>query len=147
MVSKEGTVNLSNMPAKSEQPSTEFYVENKSLGQYTGLETSDGGWKVTKFETTPLISSYLVAYANGPFECIEGSYTSPISGKVRPVRVYGAFRLSLARHCTDSPHVATKEIIHQTKVASHPKPLIYFLILSVRTRCKCPLPISLRVIV
>jgi aminopeptidase 2 len=91
MVSRDGTVNLSNMPVKSEQPFTESYVGNQSLAQYAGLKSSDGGWKVTKFETTPLISSYLVAYANGPFEYIEGSYTSPISGKVRPVRMYGAY--------------------------------------------------------
>ncbi|PVG02822.1 putative AAP1-alanine/arginine aminopeptidase [Serendipita vermifera] len=101
MVSRDGTVNLSNMPAKSEQPFTEAYVGNENLSQYAGLKSeTSGGWKVTKFETTPLISSYLVAYANGPFEYIEGSYTSPISGKVRPVRMY-----------------ATKEIIHQTKFA------------------------------
>ena len=35
------------------------------------------------------MSTYLVAYANGPFEFVEGSYTSPLSGKVRPLRFYG----------------------------------------------------------
>lgn len=35
------------------------------------------------------MSTYIVAYANGPFEFVEGSYTSPLSGKVRPLRFYG----------------------------------------------------------
>lgn len=34
------------------------------------------------------MSTYLLAYANGPFEYIEASYTSPLSGKVRPLRMY-----------------------------------------------------------
>ena len=63
-------------------------------------------WKITKFEQTPKVctlafvrttvnhltcqmSSYLVAYANGEFEFIESSYVSPLSGKTRPLRVYG----------------------------------------------------------
>lgn len=93
MISREGTVNLSNMPAVSEKP---FVADSDSSVSgltklFSNLKTegSGGGWKVTKFQTTPLVSTYLVAYANGPFEYIEGSYTSPISGKVRPVRMYG----------------------------------------------------------
>ncbi|KAG8809158.1 Aminopeptidase 2 mitochondrial, partial [Serendipita sp. 401] len=106
MISREGTVNLSNMPAISEKPLSNSNEYDDSVGKLTKMfaklktESSEGGWKITKFETTPLISSYLVAYANGPFEYIEDSYTSPISGKVRPVRMY-----------------ATKEIIDQTKFA------------------------------
>lgn len=34
------------------------------------------------------MSTYLVAFANGDFKVVEDSYTSPISGKVIPVRVY-----------------------------------------------------------
>ena len=37
------------------------------------------------------MSTYLVAYANGIFEYLESSYTSPLSGKTRPLRVYGTF--------------------------------------------------------
>jgi len=98
MISREGTVNLSNMPAISEKPlsPTEEYGSADGMGKLTKMfsnlktEGSSEGWKVTKFQTTPLISSYLVAYANGPFEFIEGSYKSPISSVVRPVRIYGA---------------------------------------------------------
>lgn len=37
------------------------------------------------------MSTYLIAYANGVFEYLESSYTSPLSGKIRPLRVYGTF--------------------------------------------------------
>jgi len=107
MISRENTVNLSNMPVVSEKLLSEDPKDDdESIGKLTKIfaslktEESSTGWKVTKFERTPLISSYLVAFANGPFEYIEGHYTSPISGKTRPVRMY-----------------ATKEIIHQTKFA------------------------------
>ena len=35
------------------------------------------------------MSTYLVAYANGVFEYRESSYTSPLSKKTRPLRIYG----------------------------------------------------------
>jgi aminopeptidase 2 len=46
-------------------------------------------WKITRFETTPIVSTYLVAWANGPFEHLESSYTSPLSGKTKKLRIYG----------------------------------------------------------
>lgn len=108
MISRENTVNLSNMSVASEMPLSKNPKDGEeSIGKLTKMfaslkteESSSTGWKVTKFERTPLISSYLVAFANGPFEYIESHYTSPLSGKTRPVRMY-----------------ATKEIIHQTKFA------------------------------
>ena len=36
------------------------------------------------------MSTYLVAYANGVFDYLESFYKSPLSGKTRPLRVYGA---------------------------------------------------------
>ena len=83
------------MPVVSEKPFTTS-EDDPSAGKlakaFSKLTMSDSEtkWKITKFATTPLISSYLVAWANGPFEFIEGSYTSPLSGKTRPVRIYGA---------------------------------------------------------
>lgn len=44
------------------------------------------------------MSSYIVAWANGPFSHLESSYTSPISGKTRPLRIY-----------------ATPDLIHQAQ--------------------------------
>ena len=84
------------MPVVSEKPFKTSSEDDPSVGKlakaFSKLTTSDSEtkWKITKFATTPLISSYLVAWANGPFEFIEGSYTSPLSGKTRPVRIYGA---------------------------------------------------------
>ena len=57
-------------------------------GPAADAASSSGGWKLTRFETTPRMSTYLVAYACGAFEHIESSYTSPISGKVKKLRVY-----------------------------------------------------------
>ncbi|KAL5490410.1 APE2 [Sanghuangporus weigelae] len=88
LISREGTVNLSNMPAISEEP-------------YTSSSLPSGEkWKITKFDRTPPMSSYLVAFANGEFEHIESHYVSPLSGKTRPLRVY-----------------ATADYIHQTEFA------------------------------
>lgn len=53
---------------------------------FDGLK--DGDWKITKFETTPPMSSYIVAYANGHFECLEDSVVLPLSGKKLPLRIY-----------------------------------------------------------
>ncbi|KAH8986249.1 hypothetical protein EDB86DRAFT_3082967 [Lactarius hatsudake] len=48
----------------------------------------DGSWYARKFETTPLMSTYLLAFANGEFVHLESSYKSPLSGKVRLLRIY-----------------------------------------------------------
>lgn len=87
LISREGTVSLSNMSAISEEP-------------YTASSESGGKWKITKFDRTPPMSTYLVAFANGNFKHIEGQYKSPISEKTRPLRVY-----------------ATEKYIHQAEFA------------------------------
>lgn len=46
------------------------------------------------------MSSYLVAYANGPFEYLESSAKMPLSGRTIPLRIY-----------------ATKDLIHQAQFA------------------------------
>ncbi|EIM90757.1 leucyl aminopeptidase [Stereum hirsutum FP-91666 SS1] len=88
MISQTGTVSLSNMPAidTSSFIATPALVDDFEKALYSGVES--GEWTVTRFETTPPMSTYLLAYANGPFKYIESSYTSPLSGKVRPLRVY-----------------------------------------------------------
>ncbi|GAA5899974.1 hypothetical protein JCM8208_005555 [Rhodotorula glutinis] len=45
-------------------------------------------WEITSFAKTPKVSSYLVAWANGEFEHVESSFTSPLSGRQVPLRVY-----------------------------------------------------------
>ncbi|CAK5277482.1 unnamed protein product [Mycena citricolor] len=81
MISHKDTVNLSNMPALSEQP-------YQATGELAASLAPDCEWKITKFETTPLMSTYLVAFANGPFVYLEQSAVSPLSGRTIPLRIY-----------------------------------------------------------
>jgi len=50
--------------------------------------TQNEEWKISKFETTPPMSSYIVAFANGHFEFLETSVVMPLSGKTVPLRIY-----------------------------------------------------------
>ncbi|WFD20639.1 Aminopeptidase 2 mitochondrial [Malassezia caprae] len=45
-------------------------------------------WVLTEFEETPRMSSYLVGWANGVFEHRDGAYTSPLTGRTVPLRIY-----------------------------------------------------------
>lgn len=106
MISRADTVNLSNMPAVSEEVYTPSLKDSTNIitwlsSKFSGLTTGEGDkWKITKFENTPPMSSYIVAFANGPFVHLESSYTSPLSGKVRPLRIY-----------------TTPDVIHQAQFA------------------------------
>lgn len=56
----------------------------------TKTESSDGqSWKITKFQTTPLVSTYLVAWANGEFKKLETTFESKLSKKTIPLTIYG----------------------------------------------------------
>lgn len=46
------------------------------------------GWVATVYQKTPIMSTYLVAWANGDFRHLESSYTSPISGRKVQLRIY-----------------------------------------------------------
>lgn len=46
------------------------------------------GWNVCLFATTPKMSTYLVAYANGDFKYTESSYLSPLTKETIPIRIY-----------------------------------------------------------
>ena len=99
MVSRKGLTNLSNMPAVEEKPWTgSIDFAGEKLGNE--LSKSAGEWIVTKFDKTPLISSYLVAWANGEFVHLDSEYKSPLSGKTVPLRIY-----------------TTPELIHQAQFA------------------------------
>lgn len=52
------------------------------------LGTAHERWVLTEFEETPRMSSYLVGWANGVFEHRSGSYTSPLTGRTVPLRIY-----------------------------------------------------------
>ncbi|KAI6028342.1 hypothetical protein F5J12DRAFT_804695 [Pisolithus orientalis] len=96
MISRAGTINLSNMPAISEEMYTAGVTdtEDKALSallsklSFHNEDQDKGEWKITRFMTTPPMSPYIVAFANGKFSYLEGSYKSPLSGSVRPLRVY-----------------------------------------------------------
>ncbi|GJJ10170.1 hypothetical protein Clacol_004396 [Clathrus columnatus] len=68
MISRNTTVNLSNMPVVSETK-----VISSSVAQFFADDNFDG-WKITKFERTPMMSTYIVALANGDFQYRESSY-------------------------------------------------------------------------
>ncbi|KDR73433.1 hypothetical protein GALMADRAFT_72186 [Galerina marginata CBS 339.88] len=99
MISRADTTNLSNMAVIAE--------ENIQPGLNTPAElaeilasTVNEGWKITKFGTTPPMSSYLVAFANGNWEFLETSVVMPLSGKTVPLRIY-----------------TTSDVIHQAQFA------------------------------
>ncbi|KAI0340189.1 leucyl aminopeptidase [Trametopsis cervina] len=106
LISRADTVNLSNMDAISEEVYTPSLKDSTDTvtwlsSKFSELTTGEGDkWKITKFRETPPMSTYIVAFANGPFVYKEDSYTSPLSGKVRPLRIY-----------------ATKDLIDQTQFA------------------------------
>lgn len=82
------------MPAISEQEYTTSLKDSADVvswlsSKVSELTTGEGDrWKITRFQKTPLMSTYLVAFANGPFVHLEDSYKSPLSGIVRPLRIY-----------------------------------------------------------
>ncbi|KAK0503051.1 leucyl aminopeptidase [Armillaria luteobubalina] len=100
MISHADTVNLSNMPSNSEKIYVPGNAEFSVLEEkFPLLRTLGGEWKVTTFDTTPPMSSYIVAFANGPFSYLESSAKMP-SGKTVALRIY-----------------ATSDLIHQAQFA------------------------------
>ncbi|KAJ7102847.1 leucyl aminopeptidase [Mycena epipterygia] len=97
MVSRSETVNISNMPATSEAVYNPNSALSTDLAGLLSTLSKDIQWKITKFQETPPMSSYLVAFANGPFEHLEKKVVMP-SGRTIPLRMY-----------------ATPDIIHQTE--------------------------------
>jgi aminopeptidase N len=67
------------------------------------------GWKVVSFEKSPVMSTYLFAWAFGDFEYVEDFTRRKYNGKSLPVRVYttkglkeqGEFALSVAHQIVD----------------------------------------------
>jgi aminopeptidase 2 len=104
MISSSNTVNLFNTPAISEEPYEQqddihgFLKEASSSSD----DDDDDGWKMTRFESSPLMSTYLVCFANGEFGYVEDSFKSPISGRTRPIRLYSAPSLvHQGRYCLE----------------------------------------------
>ncbi|KAJ7694164.1 leucyl aminopeptidase [Mycena rosella] len=100
MVSHADTVNLSNMPAISEKIYEPGSNETIEMGKLLSSLSTEQKWKITQFETTPKMSSYIVAFANGPFVHREQKVVMPLSGKTLPLRIY-----------------STPDVIHQADFA------------------------------
>ncbi|PFH48473.1 hypothetical protein AMATHDRAFT_65385 [Amanita thiersii Skay4041] len=93
LLSRVDTVNLSNMPVTAEED-CDMYGGTGDAFQFLSPFISKEKWKVTSFQTTPPMSSYLVAFANGPFEFIERVVELPISKKSIPLRAYTTPKLA-----------------------------------------------------
>lgn len=65
----------------------ETKTEGKTEGKTTVSSTSDA-WKITKFETTPLMSTYLVAFACGQFAKLTSEHHSKLTGKTVPLQIF-----------------------------------------------------------
>lgn len=103
LASRASMVNLSNMPTTSEKTYVPYEDPNDEVATWLSSHLAHDEhdlWKVTHFRTTPLMSTYIVAWASGPFSFLESSYTSQLTGKSRPLRIY-----------------ATRDLIHQGQFA------------------------------
>ena len=106
MIAPEHETVLSNMPetaSKPWTPSSDALPENalsasyqlgsclnlsSASGKTSKTETGSGAWKITNFETTPMMSSYLVAWACGVFESLSSEHKSVKGNKTVPLRIF-----------------------------------------------------------
>lgn len=105
MIGREAETLLSNMPETSSKPwkpaanasPENVFADSYELGSLldagktegkTESSGSSGNWKVAKFETSPKMSTYLVAFACGEFAVLESEHKSKLSGKTVPLRIF-----------------------------------------------------------
>lgn len=62
-------------------------TEGKTEISSSASEASDN-WRLTEFAITPKLSTYLIAWAEGPFKKLSSSFKSPKSGREVAVNVY-----------------------------------------------------------
>ncbi|GAA5834060.1 hypothetical protein JCM11251_003607 [Rhodosporidiobolus azoricus] len=62
--------------------------EEGKLANPAAKDPSGQKWELVDFETTPTMSTYLVAFAVGDFDSIASSYTSPLSQLSVPLTIY-----------------------------------------------------------
>ncbi|ORY74296.1 hypothetical protein BCR35DRAFT_281272 [Leucosporidium creatinivorum] len=103
LISPKGLVSLSNTPEVSRSASkgnfpssdllsTAFLAEDEGkLADASSSAGADGvEWELVTFEPTPIMTSYLVAWAVGRFSSISSSYVSPLTQRTVPLNVYAA---------------------------------------------------------
>ncbi|KAJ9098432.1 hypothetical protein QFC20_005951 [Naganishia adeliensis] len=71
MGTKEGLKCLSCMPEAAEPSASQVDLASAFVGD---------DWQTVHFDLTPAMSTYLVAIASGPFNCLSDSYVSKITG-------------------------------------------------------------------
>lgn len=73
-----------------EIPEDQTALSNMNVKESTASERSGDSykWKVVTFEKSPVMSTYLFAWAVGDFEYVEAHTERKYNGKFLPVRVY-----------------------------------------------------------
>ena len=72
-----------------QEQSQDLSAQDPELAALLARSCSSGKWMITRFATTPPMSTYIVAWANGEFEYRETRVALPVSGKEVPLRIYG----------------------------------------------------------
>ncbi|PKI82777.1 Aminopeptidase 2 mitochondrial [Malassezia vespertilionis] len=108
MLHRDGSTALGNMPA-DQTSSIDANGIAAALHTDLGVPAPDapGAWLRTDFGTTPKMSTYIIAWANGHFCHLESEYHSSLTNKTIPLRVY-----------------TTPEYIHQAHYALQVKNLV-----------------------
>ncbi|KAE8215690.1 hypothetical protein CF327_g1094 [Tilletia walkeri] len=106
MIHRTDTVALANMPVRNTKSISsaeqERLLRAKELPLANPSDRDTNEWTLTEFEEAPKMSSYLLTWANGPFEYLESSYKSVRSGKTIPLRIYAtASQISQAQSALD----------------------------------------------
>ncbi|KAH8927481.1 hypothetical protein BT69DRAFT_1330390 [Atractiella rhizophila] len=129
LLARSEYVALANMPSKSTRSSgptfesTELLNEDslKSLNEQIlkPADAKEGEWTLTEFEKSPKVSTYLVTYAVGPFECLEKSVE--LSKGRLPLRHYATKDIvKQGQRCID---VTAEVLPHFEEIFDIPYPL------------------------
>jgi aminopeptidase 2 len=99
MLVRPDHVAINNMPELSSRPAAvaaaadgedarllKLFARTRSSSAVIAADLEE--LKLVKFGQTPLMSSYLVAFATGDFQYVEDSYVSKRSGRTIPLRIY-----------------------------------------------------------
>ena len=84
MLHSENTTALANMPSVRRRGAQADDMQ-QLLHASPDLR---GAWLITEFDTTPRMSTYLVAWANGAFQHVSNTAASPLTGRKIPVSLY-----------------------------------------------------------
>ncbi|KAL1666450.1 hypothetical protein GGF50DRAFT_125608 [Schizophyllum commune] len=85
---------------ESQEQEQDLSAQDPELAALLARSCASGKWTISHFATTPPMSTYIVAWANGEFEYREARVALPVSGKDVSLRTY-----------------ATKDNIDQTQFA------------------------------